>query len=407
MRKLIMGAGLAAALIAVGIYAGLVPAGWLGKSAARAERTIAAAEPPPPVVTASRVVMAEFRDTVLVTGSLVPREEILVGPEVEGLRVLEILVEDGDTVKKGQVLARLVSTALAAQLAQNAAALAKADAAIAQARSQIVQAQATLAEAKAAFERAKPLRKSGYLAESVYDQRQAAARTAAARLVAARDGLALAEAEKTQIEAQRKELSWRLAKTEVQAPADGVVSRRTVRIGAVASAAGEPMFRVIADGMIELDAEVTETRMPALAADQPARIDVPGVGWVEGRVRLVASEVDKTTRLGRVRITLKQDARLRIGTFASGEITTRTSRGLSVPRSAVLDRPDGAVVQVVIGDKVVTRKVVTGLGTGDRIEIKSGLALGDVVVTKAGSFLRDGDAVKPVLETAPRTSGVF
>ena len=95
-------------------------------------------------------------------------------------------------------------------------------------------------------------------------QREQAARTAQAQLVAARDGLKVAEAEKAQIEAQRRELTWRRGRTEVVAPADGIISRRMARVGGYAAGAAEPMFRIVAKGEVELDAEVTETRMAAV-----------------------------------------------------------------------------------------------------------------------------------------------
>ena len=102
----------------------------------------------PPAVSVIKVAPAEFVETVMVTGTLVPREEILVAPEVEGLRVLEVHVEEGDWVREGQVLATLVHATLDAQLAQNAALLAKADASIARAQSAIAQAEAALKEAE-------------------------------------------------------------------------------------------------------------------------------------------------------------------------------------------------------------------------------------------------------------------
>ena len=80
-----------------------------------------------------------------------------------------------------------------------------------------------------------------------------------------------AEAEKAQIEAQRRELDWRRGRTEVVAPADGIVSRRMARIGGYAAGAAEPMFRIVANGEVELDAEITETRMASVKVGQPAR----------------------------------------------------------------------------------------------------------------------------------------
>jgi HlyD family secretion protein len=353
-----------------------------------------------PAVSVVKVVPAEFAETVTVSGSLVPRDEILVAPEVEGFRVLDLKVDEGDRVKKGDVLATLVQESLDAQLAQNDASLARAEAAISKAKSQIVETTARLDEANAAFERAKPLAKSGYLSGSTYDQRQAAAKTTQAQLVAARDGLKLAEAEKAQVEAQRRELVWRRDNTQVTAPADGLVSRRTARIGGMASVAAEPMFRIIARGEVELDAEVIETELGKIAAGQKAHIKVAGNGEVAGTVRLVSPEVDKTTRLGRVRVFLGDDPKLRIGSFARGTIDTAQSHGLALPSSAVVFDGDGAFVQVVSQGRVARRAIETGLVAGGLVEVIKGLEKGDVVVAKAGTFLRDGDVVREVLPDA-------
>jgi RND family efflux transporter MFP subunit len=353
-----------------------------------------------PAVSVVKVAAAEFAETVAVSGSLVPRDEILVAPEVEGFRVLDLKVDEGDRVKKGDVLATLVQESLDAQLAQSDAGLARAEAAISKAKSQIVETQARLDESNSAFERAKPLAKSGYLSGSTYDQREAAAKTAQAQLVAARDGLKLAEAEKAQVEAQRRELVWRRSNTKVTAPADGLISRRTARIGGMASAVAAPMFHIIARGEVELDAEVIETELGKIAVGQKARIAVAGNGQADGTVRLVSPEVDKTTRLGRVRVFLGDDAKLRIGSFARGTIHTATGHGLAVPSSAVVFDTDGAYVQVVSEGRVAQRTIKTGLISNGLVEVREGLNEGDVVVSKAGTFLRDGDAVRAVLPDA-------
>jgi RND family efflux transporter MFP subunit len=397
MRKLLIGIVLAVAFVMISLT-------LVGKSLPRptGPDVSNAAKPPAEditaaVVTVVRVAPADFTATVLATGSLVAREEILVGPEVEGLRITEVLADEGARVQKGDVLARLVSDTLDAQLAQNDAALARSAAAIAQARASIAQAEARLVEARNALDRAKPLRQAGHMTEAVFDQREQAARTAQAQLAAARDGLNLAEAEKAQVEAQRRELEWRRGRVEVKAPADGIVSRRMARVGGYAAGAGEPMFRIVAKGEVELDAEVTETRLAAIAAGQKARVEVAGLGSVEGKVRLVSPEVDKSTRLGRVRIFLGDNPGLRVGAFARGTIVTANGRGLAVPASAVLYGANGPVVQVVRNGRVETRSISTGLAAGQLVEVRDGLADGDLVVARSGTFLREGDAVRPVL----------
>lgn len=364
----------------------------------------AKAEPPAPAVSVARVATADFNETVMVSGSLVAREEVLVAPEVEGLRVLAIEAEQGDRVKKGQVLARLVTESLDAQLAQNSAALARSDAAIAQARSTIVQAESRLTEAKNAYDRARPLKQAGHMPESTLDQREAAAKTAEAQLVAARDGLKAAEAEKAQVSAQRREVEWRLGNTEIRSPVDGVVSRRSARIGAVASGAGEPLFRIVTKGEVELDAEVPEAKLAKVKEGQRARLMVPGLDEVTGTVRLVSPEIDPLSRLGKLRIFLGDKPGLRIGGFARGVVDTATSRGPAVPVSALIYGNEGVTVQVIVNDTVVSRRVAVGLNSDGLAEIKSGVAEGELVVTRAGTFLRDGDRVRPIMSEAPRVS---
>jgi HlyD family secretion protein len=353
-----------------------------------------------PAVTVARVAPADFTETVLATGSLVAREEILVGPEVEGLRITEVLADEGQRVKKGDVLARLVADTLDAQLAQNEAALARTVAAVAQAKSSITQAEARLTESRNAYERAKPLRQAGHMTEAVFDQREQAARTAEAQLAAAKDGLRVAEAEKAQVEAQRREIKWRRGRVEVTAPSDGIVSRRMARVGGYAAGAAEPMFRIVANGEVELDAEIVETRLGAIKVGQPARVEVAGLGDVQGTVRLVSPEVDKATRLGRVRIFLGDNPGLRVGAFARGSIVTASGNGLALPSSAVLYGPEGPTAQVVRANRIETRRVKTGLAAGTLVEVREGLADGDLVVARSGTFLRDGDVVRPMLVDA-------
>jgi HlyD family secretion protein len=275
--------------------------------------------------------------------------------------------------------------------------IARWDAAMSQSESQIIDMTAKLSEASANYERAKPLKNSGFLSGTIFDQREAAAKSAEAQLAAARGGLKLAQAEKAQVEGQRRELLWKRTNTEVKAPADGLISRRTARIGGMAAGAGEPMFRIIARSEIELDAEVIETELAKVTAGQKAQVNVAGVGDVGGTVRLVSPEVDKLTRLGRVRVFLGDDARLRIGSFARGSLQTGQSRGLGVPSSAVVFDVGGAFVQIVRDGRVVRRDVQTGLIARGMVEVKQGLDEGDVVVARAGTFLRDGDAVRAVV----------
>ncbi len=376
-----------------------------GLGLAAAPVALAQAAPPAPTlapaVTVAPAAERELVERVTVTGTLVPRDEILVAPEVEGLRIVAVRVEEGSVVKAGEVLAVLSRDILETTLAQNTAQLARAVAAIAQAKSQILEAEAASVEARQALERAEALARSGNSTQALLEQRVSAARAAGARLAASRDALAIAEADRASSEAQRREVEVRLARTEIKAPAAGIVSRKTARVGATAMGSGEALFRIIRDGEIELEGEITETQLARLKEGAPARVQIDDERAIEGRVRNVFPEVDRATRLGKVRIALGRDAALRIGSFARGSVEVARRTGLAVPLSAVLYGADGATIQVVVNDRIETRRVRTGLSAGGFIEIREGVSAGEPVVARAGSFLRQGDPVRPVVaETA-------
>lgn len=356
-----------------------------------------------PSVSVVEATRRETVETVTVTGTLVPRDEILVTPEIDGYRITEVLVEEGARVAKGQVLARLARDLIDRQIAQQDAVVAKAAAAVPQSQSSIEQAEAAEIEVRLGLERARSLMATGNTTAVVMEGRTSALRQAEGRLAFARSGLAMAKADLAQARAVRDELSLRLARTEIRAPEDGIVSRRTARVGLAASAASEPLFRMIARGEIELEGEVVETKLPLLREGAPAWIEMGAGERVAGRVRAVYPEVDKATRLGKVRVRLDPDPRLRIGTFARGEVELARSRGVSVPQASVLYGGGRRSVLVVAGDRVEDRTVRTGIADEDTVEIRAGLSEGDQVVARAGSFLRDGDRVRPVLEAPALT----
>lgn len=348
-----------------------------------------------PRVTVDAVRRKELTERVIVTGTLVPRDEILVGPEIDGFRIVEILAEDGDNVTKGQVLARLDRNTLEAILAQNDASRLRADAAVAQAKSQIAQADAALTQTQQSLSRTSKLKRSGFAAEATFETQTQEERAARARLEAARQGMASAEAERASAEAMRREILLRLERTEVKAPASGIILRRTAKLGAVASMAADPLFRMIADGDVELEAEVPEARVGLIHVGDEATATVAET-TARGKVRLVSTEIDRNTRLAKIRIAIGNDSGLRVGAFARGVIATRTATGLAVPISAVLYGQSGPFVQVVKDKHIVSTPVTLGIQTEAQFEIVKGMHESQLYVVKAGAFLRDGDAVQPV-----------
>lgn len=352
-----------------------------------------------PAVSTIQAQRGTIRDTVTVGGTLIAREEILVAAQIDGLAIVEILVDEGSRVRKGDVLARLSRESTDISIAQNKAQLARADAAIAQAKAQIADAEAAKVAAVNSFSRAKDLRAGGITTAETFDQRQSLAQQTTARVTSAQQALKLAEADKAVAEAQSADLALRLARTEIKATADGVVSRRSARLGAIAAGAADPLFRIIENGTIELEADVAEASLARLRPGQGASVRPAGMTTdVEASVRLVSPEVSKTTRLGRVRLTLAGEGAYAIGAFARGVIEVARSNGIVLPLSAVQFGPDNARVQVVKNGAVETRVVSTGLRSSSMVEIKSGLEAGEQVVSIAGTFLRNGDLITPVLQ---------
>jgi len=340
----------------------------------------------PQSVTVTRAERGEITETANVTGTLMPREEILVSPQIDGVAVTAILAEEGDTVAAGQVLARLSREALDAMLAQNTAQIARDQAAIAE-------AEAARVEADAAFARAHDLVRTATASRETYDTRQAAALTAAARVASARADLAFAQA-------QRQELQVKLVHTDITAPVGGVVSRRVARLGSVVMMNGDPLFRIISNGQIELQADVPETVLARLRPGQTAEMEMAGGATRAGSIRLVSPEMNAASRLGRIRIAIDPGANgwhgLVLGGFGRAVIRTASHTGVLVPLSAVQFGADGAHVQVVRNGVVETRAVRLGLRAEGRAEVLEGLSAGEAVVAVSGTFVRGGDHVTAI-----------
>jgi multidrug efflux pump subunit AcrA (membrane-fusion protein) len=178
--------------------------------------------------------------------------------------------------------------------------------------------------------------------------------------------------------------------TSLRAPAAGLVTQVNTIIGAPASPQAGPMFRIAVNNDIDLDAEVPAVHMMKLNPGATVRISRDNAPDIVGRVRLVSPQIDRTTQLGHVRITLTSNPSLKIGMFAQASIDAKRSCGVAIPRTAI----DHLTVQVVKGNTVETRRVRVGLVSDTSTEILEGLDVGEIVVADAGSSLHDGDQIK-------------
>jgi len=323
-----------------------------------------------PQVTVLMPGLSQVSARVKVTGTIAAQYDMPVSVEGEGGRVAAVLVEAGDTVRKGQVLARINTDVLRPQVAQLAAMLEEA------------KADARLAAAE--YERVQAVSGSGAISREDVERRAAAAEMRMARAKV--------------VEAQLREAEARLARAEVRAPADGVVLARAVEVGQTATQ-GVVLFRIARDGKVELRGEVAEQDMPHLKAGQKAAVRIVGVDReFEGQVWLLGPTIDPKTRLGMVRVALSPDPLLRPGAFAHGFVMAGEARKPILPHSALQADATGAFVYVVGEEnKVLRRPVRVGKAVEQGIIIEDGLTGEEQVVASAGAFLREGEAIAPIV----------
>ncbi|HLU91493.1 MAG TPA: efflux RND transporter periplasmic adaptor subunit [Pedomonas sp.] len=323
-----------------------------------------------PQVTVLMPGLSQVSARVKVTGTIAAQYDMPVSVEGEGGRVAAVLVEAGDTVRKGQVLARINTDVLRPQVAQLAAMLEEA------------KADARLAAAE--YERVQAVSGSGAISREDVERRAAAAEMRMARAKV--------------VEAQLREAEARLARAEVRAPADGVVLARAVEVGQTATQ-GVVLFRIARDGKVELRGEVAEQDMPHLKAGQKAAVRIVGVDReFEGQVWLLGPTIDPKTRLGMVRVALSPDPLLRPGAFAHGFVMAGEAEKPILPHSALQADATGAFVYVVGEEnKVLRRPVRVGKAVEQGIIIEDGLTGEEQVVASAGAFLREGEAIAPIV----------
>ena len=353
--------------IAVVLLLVVAAVAWSSRSRSAADATKAPSPTARPALTVQvvRPQTAELALRLEATGNIAAWQEALVGAEVSGLRIADVLVNVGDRVTKGQVLAVFAPETTEAEAAQQ--------------RAGVAQAQAAFEEAESNANRRKALAASGAASKQEIEQYVTAARTAEARLAAARAAARAAEV--------------RLGNTKVESPDDGVISARTATVGAVAQP-GQELFRVIRKGRLEWRAEVPAAELGRIRTGQSVSIALPGGEQAEGKVRIISPTLDPQTRTAIVYVDVDPGSEARAGMFARGEFDLGQAPALTVPQQAVVVR-DGFSYVFGVGpdNRVQQRKVRVGRRNLDRIEITEGLTAEIPVVAAGAGFLNDGDVV--------------
>jgi HlyD family secretion protein len=353
-------AGIAlAAIVVLGLAAWLLGRGHAATAAVKDSVV-------PPLISVVIPSRGEVAASVSLTGLISARNDMPIGNEGDAGRIAEVLVEPGDRVRQGQVLARL--NPIAAQSAVD-----NAQASLEEVRANAVMAQAEWGRAQQGAD---------LFSKEESERRRMSAATADAKVKAA--------------EAQLADARNRLAHSVVRAPTDGIVLTRTAEVGQIAVPGSTVLFRLARDGQIEMRGQVAEQDMPRLKIGQQAQVRLEGVARsFTGTVWQVGAIIDATTRQGSVRIALAaSDQDLRPGAFARADIQVGSSLGVILPQTAVLSDEQGNFVLIVGADSKLERRAVRVVGArSEGLLVSDGLAGTERVVAIAGAFLRAGEIV--------------
>lgn len=363
-------------LIVIGVLvAVLLIALWFATHRGKSDELAADAASQVPTVTVVSPGRTSVAGRITASGTLAARRELPVGIAGEGGQVVQVLVEPGQWVRAGQVLAVIDRSV---QVQQNASLAAQIS---------VAQADARLAQAN--LDRALKLVSRGFISRADVDRLTATRDAAAARVKVA--------------QAQLGESQARTGRLNIVAPAAGLVLERKVEPGQVVSSGSGVLFSLAKGGEMEMLAQLSETDLAAIGPGVTAQVTPVGSDKAfAGQVWQLAPVIDAQTRQGRARIALAYAPELRPGGFASAEIIGGSVVAPVLPESALLADNAGSYVFIVGPDnKVQRRNIKTGMITGNGVVVTEGLTGGERVVQRAGAFLSTGETVKPQLAKKP------
>jgi RND family efflux transporter MFP subunit len=314
--------------------------------------------------------------SVSFTGAIAARYDMPIANEGDTGRIVAVLVEAGDHVKRGQLLAKIDDSVIVQQVNRLAASLEQA------------RAQAALSAAE--YRRAEGVAAAGALSAEDIEKRRATAVTDAANVKV--------------VAAQLAEAQARLGRTRITAPVEGTVLTRKAEVGQIANPGGDALFRVESGGEVEMRGQIAEQDLAQVKVGQAATVYLTGIARpFTGKVRLLGAIIDPATRLGDIRITLQPDSALRPGAFARAVVTIDQAQRAVLPQTAVMADGAGSFVFIVNSSNHVERRAVRVSGTTETgVIIAEGLAGNERVVATAGGFLRDGETVN----VAPAAAGI-
>ncbi len=334
------------------------------------------------LVSVDAVRLEPLSQTIAIIGRLVARQAGRVAAQVAGA-VVDMKVEVGDRVKKGDVLAILDTASLAAQLSV-------VEGELLQARAQLEFDRSDLRLAELGLKRQEDLKQSGAFSKAQYEdwvQKVARANASVARR----------QAVVSTRQASLRVSQINLAKASITAPYDGVVTQRMAETGSYVRV-GDPVVYLIADGTLEIEADVPSTRVVGLRPGLKVAFELDNGQNFEAKVRAVLPSENPLTRTRMVRFEpdfSRNRERLADAQSVIVQIPVGIQRDiLSVHKDAIIKRGNESIVFVVSGEKAVSRVIKLGEAAGGRIEVLAGLKRGEQVVVRGNERLRGGASVR-------------
>ncbi len=311
------------------------------------------------------------------------------------------LVDIGDRVQAGQPVAEIEAPELDQQVIQAKANLQQVQASLDQALANEQQGKANLELARVTAQRWASLVAAGVVSKQDNDQYQAQYQSQQAGVQSLEKAIAVQRANIAAAEANLARLDQMQAYRVVKAPFAGVITLRNVDVGALVNSASTLLYRIAQTGTLRTYVNVPQTNASSIHAGQPARLSVtnlPGRSFT-GTVARTANSLDPTSRTMLVEVQVPNgDGALLPGMYAQVDLSSpRVNAPLLVPGDALMVRGDGTQVAVVRPDSTVhLQKIQVGRDYGDRLEVLSGLQMGDRIIANPGDSAREGAKVDPV-----------
>ncbi|HEX4228058.1 MAG TPA: efflux RND transporter periplasmic adaptor subunit [Bryobacteraceae bacterium] len=372
------------------------------------ERT--AADPPSDpvlVVPVAKSVRESISDDLTVTGEFIPYQEIDVMAKVAGY-IRAINVDIGDRVRTGQVLAQLEVPEMQNDMTRALAAVAESEADITTAQDQLNRAKSARDMAHLSYTRVLDVakREPGLVPQEEVDEAHAKDLIAEADVSAAQSSLQAAERKTNMAKAEQARWQTLQDYTTITAPFAGVVTKRYANTGSMIQAGiasqtqAMPVIRLSQNSLLRLILPVPESAVPSIHDGETVDVTVTALHRTfPGRVTRFADEVQKSTRTMDTEVDVPNPGLVLVpGMYADVKLSLhKNANALTVPLDAV-DETSGSPQVFAVRDSVVRiLPVTTGLSTPQRLEIRSGIREGELVITGRHAGLQDGERVQPRL----------